>query len=135
MHSISDLEGWMYDANELLSANRISLDGSRYTAPCLETGVSSRQEYANQFLLDSCFHAMVWRWFNLEMAQAELLGLVSRQVTAGPDAGMIPHCTYWHGGGQWLWNSPRKSNTALMSRRRLSMSQPGVGGSFAVTVC
>src|SRR3954471_16607541 len=104
MQRLRDLDGWMKQARDLLSENLIRIDGYRYTAPSLDTQDFGRKDYANQFLWDSCFHAIVWRWVDPDMAQAELLSLLSRQVTDGPDRGMIPHCNYWRGGAEWLWN-------------------------------
>src|SRR3954466_9072745 len=110
MQRVLDLDSWMQKAHELLSGNVMSIDGYRYTAPSLDTGDFGRKDYANQFLWDSCFHAMVWRWLDPEMAQAELLSLVSRQVVEGSDTGMIPHCNYWRGGAEWLWNHTDRSS-------------------------
>jgi glycogen debranching enzyme len=110
VQSVTNLDGWMQKARDLLSGNVISIDVHRYTAPSLDTGDFGRKDYANQFMWDSCFHAIVWRWLDPEMAQSELLALVSRQVTDGPDAGMIPHCNYWRGGAEWLWNHTDRSS-------------------------
>lgn len=94
---------------DVLAGNRVVVDGYRYTAPSLDTGDFGRKDYDNQFMWDSCFHAIAWRWVDPAMAQDELLSLVSRQVTEGPDTGMIPHCNYWHGGGTWLWSQDDRS--------------------------
>jgi glycogen debranching enzyme len=110
MRRLVDLDIWLPKAAELLARNRITVDGHRYTAPSLDTGDFGRKDYANQFMWDSCFHAIIWRWIDPEMAQDELLSLTSRQVTVGPDAGMIPHCNYWRGGGDWLWRQPDRSS-------------------------
>lgn len=106
---MSALDGWIQRAAALLEGNRIVVDGHRYTAPSLDTADFGRKDYANQFLWDSCFHAITWRWIDPVMAQDELLALVARQVQDGPDAGMIPHCNYWRGGGEWLWNHDERS--------------------------
>ncbi len=103
------LDLWMQKVSELLSGNRVEVDGHRYTAPSLDTGDFGRKDYANQFMWDSCFHAIAWRWIDPAMAQDELLSLVSRQVKEGDDAGMIPHCNYWRGGGSWLWGQDERS--------------------------
>jgi len=110
MQGLVDLDIWLPKAADLLSGNRITVDGHRYTAPSLDTGDFGRKDYANQFMWDSCFHAIVWRWIDPVMAQDELLSLVSRQVMDGPDAGMIPHCNYWRGGGDWLWSQADRSS-------------------------
>lgn len=106
----SHLEPWLHKVSDLLSGNRITVDGYRYTAPSLDTGDFGRKDYANQFMWDSCFHAIAWRWIDPVMAQDELLSLVSRQVKNGVDAGMIPHCNYWRGGGSWLWGQDDRSS-------------------------
>lgn len=105
-----DRAPWLQKISDLLSGNRITVDGYRYTAPSLDTGDFGRKDYANQFMWDSCFHAIAWRWVDPAMAQDELLSLVSRQVTEGADAGMIPHCNYWRGGGAWLWGQDERSS-------------------------
>lgn len=100
---------WLEKIGILLAGNRVTVDGYRYTAPSLDTGDFGRKDYANQFMWDSCFHAIAWRWVDPAMAQDELRALVSRQVTKGDDAGMIPHCNYWRGGGSWLWGQDDRS--------------------------
>ncbi len=102
-------DDWKQAVEKLLSGNRIEVDGYRYTAPSLDTGDFGRKDYANQFMWDSCFHAIAWRWIDPVMAQDELLSLVSRQVQDGADAGMIPHCNYWRGGGAYLWGQDERS--------------------------
>lgn len=88
-------------AADLLASNRQEVDGHRYTAPA--SGAGTPGVYANQALWDSCFHAIIWRWLDPDMARDELLSLVSRQVSSGPDAGMIPHMNYWRGGARHHW--------------------------------
>jgi alpha,alpha-trehalase len=110
MSGLWDRNGWLQQARDLLTGNLITVDGHRYTAPSLDTVDFGRRDYANQFLWDSCFHAIAWRWIDPQMAQDELLSLVSRQVTDGPDAGMIPHCNYWRGGADWLWRQAGRSS-------------------------
>jgi hypothetical protein len=106
----ADLDLWLQKAADLLEGNRIHMDGHSYTAPSLDTVDFGRKDYANQYLWDSCFHAIIWRWIDPQKAQAELLSLVSRQVEEGPDAGMIPHCNYWRNEGGWLWSQPERSS-------------------------
>jgi glycogen debranching enzyme len=61
----------------------------RYTCPAREKGT-----YLPQWLWDSCFHAMAYRWFDPGMAWEELQSLFVRQFDEGPDAGMVPHMSY-----------------------------------------
>ena len=110
MQQFPDLGLWLQKAAALLEGNRITIDGHSYTAPSLDTVDFGRKDYANQYLWDSCFHAVIWRWIDPRKAQAELLSLVSRQVEEGPDAGMIPHCNYWRNEGAWLWSQPERSS-------------------------
>jgi alpha,alpha-trehalase len=104
------LDTWLQKAAVLLESNRIHFDGHSYTAPSLDTLDFGRKDYANQYLWDSCFHAIIWRLIDPRKAQSELLSLVSRQVEQGPDAGMIPHCNYWRNEGAWLWSQPERSS-------------------------
>lgn len=110
MQQFLNLDHWLQKAAALLESNRIEIDGHSYTAPSLDTLDFGRKDYANQYLWDSCFHAIIWRWIDPQKAQAELLSLISRQVEDGPDAGMIPHCNYWRNGGGWLWSQPERSS-------------------------
>jgi glycogen debranching enzyme len=110
MQESSTLDGWLQKAAVLLESNRIHFDGHSYTAPSLDTLDFGRKDYANQYLWDSCFHAIIWRLIDPQKAQAELLSLVSRQVQHGPDSGMIPHCNYWRDEGAWLWSQPERSS-------------------------
>jgi glycogen debranching enzyme len=110
LQPFTDFDSWVQRAAVLLESNRIYMDGYSYTAPSLDTIDFGRKDYANQYLWDSCFHAMIWRWIDPQKAQMELLSLVSRQVEEGPDAGMIPHCNYWRNGGGWLWSQPERSS-------------------------
>jgi len=61
----------------------------RYTCPAKERGT-----YLPQWLWDSCFHAMTYRWFDPEMAWEELLSLLVHQVSEGDDIGMVPHMSH-----------------------------------------
>ena len=110
LQQFNKLNAWLGKAGALLESNRIYFDGHSYTAPSLDTVDFGRKDYANQYLWDSCFHAVIWRWIDQQKAQAELLSLVSRQVEQGADAGMIPHCNYWRNGGGWLWSQPERSS-------------------------
>jgi alpha,alpha-trehalase len=110
LQQFSDLDIWLQKAADLLASNRIYMDGHSYTGPSLDTTDFGRKDYANQFLWDSCFHAIIWRWIDPQKAQEELLSLASRQVQEGPDAGMIPHCNYWRNDADWLWGQPERSS-------------------------
>lgn len=87
---------WKKALVELLASNQVTVAGHRYTRPAPST-------YEHQWLWDSCFHAIAYRWIDPEMAWSELLSVTSHQVKEGADAGMIPHMVYWGGGGQELW--------------------------------
>jgi alpha,alpha-trehalase len=104
MEKISEAEwlDWKTSLAALMASNRVVSGGQRYTRPAPST-------YEHQWLWDSCFHAMGCRWLDPEMARDELLSVVAHQFTEGPDAGMVPHMTYWAGGGQELWQFPDRS--------------------------
>ena len=89
-------EQWVKACAAVLHGNQIESRGYRYTRPAPKV-------YEYQWLWDSCFHAITYRWFDLSMAQDELLSLCAGQLVDGPDAGMIPHMIYWQGGGEALW--------------------------------
>ncbi len=71
-------------ARVLLEKNSSNGSNYFYTRPSPET-------YFHQWLWDSCFHAIVWLYFNPENAKKELLSVVQKQF----DNGMIPHMSYW----------------------------------------
>lgn len=110
LQQFTELDVWLQKAADLLASNRIHIAGHSYTGPSLDTADFGRKDYANQFLWDSCFHAIIWRWIDPQKAQEELLSLASRQVKDGPDEGMIPHCNYWRNDASWLWNQPERSS-------------------------
>ncbi|HQV28379.1 MAG TPA: trehalase family glycosidase [Thermoflexales bacterium] len=91
---------------DLLRKNRVhsTMNGQpfRYTRPAPST-------YEQQWLWDSCFHAIALRWLDPAMAWDELRAVVAHAIPDGPDAGMLPHMTYWDGGGEALWNHPNRS--------------------------
>ncbi len=101
MDNVTDLNGSDLKPAlaQLLTSNQVSSRGHRYTRPAPST-------YEHQWLWDSCFHAIGYRWIDPHMARAELLSVTAYAIASGPDAGMIPHMTYWAGGGQELWLSP-----------------------------
>lgn len=100
--STYDRDYWLKRSRALLEANRVEVRGHRYTRPAPST-------YEHQWLWDSCFHAIILRHFDLEMAHDELLSVIAHQVKDGSDAGMIPHMTYWNGGGAELWGRDDRS--------------------------
>jgi glycogen debranching enzyme len=97
-----NLETWMEKCRTILEGNQISSQGYRYTRPAPHV-------YEQQWLWDSCFHAIAYRWFDVEYAKDELLSVVAKQVKSGADAGMIPHMNYWSGGGKELWGVEDRS--------------------------
>ncbi len=68
----------------LMLKNRRTFGPYQYTVP-------STDSYPYQWLWDSCFHAIILLYFNIEDAKKELLSLVSHQF----ENGMIPHMIYW----------------------------------------
>lgn len=105
MKTLSEVEWSELKASvrDLLVSNQVTSGGYRYTRPAPST-------YEHQWLWDSCFHAVGYRWIDLDMARDELLSVASHQLESGPDAGMIPHMIYWTGGGQALWPYPDRSS-------------------------
>ncbi len=93
-------------AEALLRQNRVTPTWNgrtyRYTRPAPST-------YEQQWLWDSCFHAIALRWLDPAMAWDELDAVVAHAYTEGPDAGMLPHMTYWDGGAEALWGNPTRS--------------------------
>lgn len=95
-------QAWIEKCQTLLKGNQIETHGFRYTRPAPHV-------YEYQWLWDSCFHAMTYRWFDVDMAQDELLSVIAKQVTSGADAGIIPHMNYWQPDGEPLWGNPERS--------------------------
>lgn len=86
---------------QLLESNRVECGDYRYTRPAPGT-------YEHQWLWDSCFHSLIWRHFDPEMAWDELAALLHhRGVDTG---GMIPHMVYWKGGGLEYFGRDEVSN-------------------------
>lgn len=96
---------WLDRVQKLLSKNIMEGEGFRYTKPASPPP----PEYEEQALWDSCFHAIIWRWIDPQMARDELLTVTAHQLAGGADAGMIPHFSYWKGSAQTLWNNPHTS--------------------------
>jgi glycogen debranching enzyme len=88
------MDQWISDCQRVLKSNLpdrgiLAKLPFRYTCPAKEKGT-----YLPQWLWDSCFHAIVYRWFDPKMAWDELQSLLVHQVITGDDAGMIPHMAY-----------------------------------------
>ncbi|MBE3575716.1 MAG: hypothetical protein IMW99_09765 [Firmicutes bacterium] len=88
---------------ESYTRNRAHSGAYRFTLP-------SRGKYNQQFLWDSCFHAMVNTYLDPAYARDELRAVLAHQVSEGPEAGMVPHMNYWDGRGQLLWLTPFRSD-------------------------
>ncbi len=90
-------------ARDVLRQNLVvTADGHRYTRPAPMT-------YEQQWLWDSCFHAVVNTHLDPSLAQDEIEALLAHQLTDGPDEGMVPHMTYWDGLGATLWGHEDRS--------------------------
>lgn len=99
----SSLDQWKTRCHSVLQRNQIVLgNGLRYTRP-------APMIYEQQWLWDSCFHAIVWRWLDATCAWQELRCATAKQLQTGADAGMIPHMNYWDGRGTALWNTAERS--------------------------
>ncbi len=85
----------------------------RYTCPAREKGT-----YLPQWLWDSCFHAIVYRWFDPDMGWEELQSLLVHQLAEGPDAGMVPHMAYL------AENDATTAQTLFGERDRSTITQP-----------
>jgi glycogen debranching enzyme len=86
---------------QLLDSNRVESGGYRYTRPAPGT-------YEHQWLWDSCFHSLIWRHFDPDMAWDELAALLYHRGT--DTDGMIPHMVYWSGGGLEYFGRDEVSN-------------------------
>lgn len=93
---------WQKKVQALLESNQIQVGRYRFTRP-------APMVYEHQWLWDSAFHAIIYRWFDPAMARDELLSDVAHQLTSGDDEGMIPHMSYWRGGGTELWGNESHS--------------------------
>ena len=67
-------------ARLILEGNLVSNEEYFYTCPSTGT-------YQHQWLWDSCFHAIIWTYFDPENAKKELFSLVKKQY----ENGMLPH--------------------------------------------
>lgn len=89
-----DLNQWISACTRVLKSNMpddkiLEKLQFRYTCPAKEKGT-----YLPQWLWDSCFHAITYRWLDPKMAWEELQSLIVHQVKSGDDEGMIPHMAY-----------------------------------------
>lgn len=92
---IDNWEQWKTRCRRVLEANLPDRDvlgrlNYRYTCPAKEKG-----HYLPQWLWDSCFHALTYRWFEPDMAWDELQSLFVHQVFEGDDKGMVPHMAHF----------------------------------------
>ncbi len=71
-------------AYEVLNGNIVQNGDYFYSCP-------SQGTYQHQWLWDSCFHAIIWTYYNLENAKRELQTLLKKQF----ENGLIPHMAYW----------------------------------------
>lgn len=69
---------------DLMHRNRRHSGKYSYTVP-------SPNSYPFQWSWDSCFHAIILSYFDIQAAKQELLSLASKQF----ENGMIPHIIYW----------------------------------------
>lgn len=99
---MQSFEWWVDRCRQLLAGNQVQNGRFRYTRPAPHV-------YEYQWLWDSCFHAITYRWFDIQMAQDELLSMIAKQIQTGPDAGMIPHMNYWQPDGMTLWGQAERS--------------------------
>lgn len=113
-----DWEEWKGDCAHVLEGNRPERDtlnklAYRYTCPAREKG-----HYLPQWLWDSCFHALVYRWFDAGMAWEELQSLLVHQVAEGDDAGMVPHMAHFEA------NQDAADQRLFRHRDRSMLTQP-----------
>ncbi|OGG53522.1 hypothetical protein A2764_02705 [Candidatus Kaiserbacteria bacterium RIFCSPHIGHO2_01_FULL_55_79] len=72
------------EAAALMRRNRRTAQGHTFTVP-------AGGMYPNQWLWDSCFHAIILSHIEPDMAKAELRALFARQLPNG----MVPHMIFW----------------------------------------
>lgn len=86
-----------------LMANNSREEGSNlYTVPSPIT-------YPYQWLWDSCFHSIIYSYFDLKKAKDEIHSLLSKQFPNG----MVPHMIYWKRGPviDIDWGSGKETST------------------------
>ncbi len=92
---IDHWEQWRSRCAQVLEGNLLDKEvleklQYRYTCPAKEKG-----HYLPQWLWDSCFHAIIYRWLDPDMGWEELQSLLVHQVTEGDDTGMVPHMAHF----------------------------------------
>lgn len=105
LHDINERE-WVQNVRQLLQQSRAQKGAYRYTQP--HPGAVGLQAPFN-----SALHAMIYRWFDGEMASDELKSATAKQIQDGFDAGMIPHHTYWQ-ENETRWSQPDRSDIATI---------------------
>jgi len=109
---------------ELMTQNQMRWDGYRYTRPAPTT-------YEQQWLWDSCFHAVINIHLDPTMAKDELKSLLYHRGVELD--GMIPHMVYWNGGGDELWGKEYVSaitQPPLLARAALEIHEKTWDDSF-----
>jgi len=104
----------------LMERNRRVTDTSQFTVP-------SGGLYPFQWFWDSCFHAIVLSYFDLESAKNELRAVISRPLPSG----MLPHMIYWTPAGATRPNWGRESrgqdiDSSWQTPGSSSLTQPPV---------
>ncbi len=123
----------MHDTDQILTQARTVLHGNLvqneeyfYTCPSVGT-------YQHQWLWDSCFHAIVWSYFDPGIAQRELLCVIKKQF----DNGLLPHMAYWKKAtgliprlGDWLFRRlwPEKDRSCITQPPLIAQAVASVYG-------
>lgn len=106
---------------DLMAGNRVVVGRHRYTRPAPSV-------YEQQWLWDSCFHAIILSHFDPDMAADELRSLLWH---AGVETGgLLPHMIDWQGGSAALWGNPFVSfltQPPLPAEAVLCLYRRGVG--------
>ena len=86
---ISDLNKLKLKAEKILKKNTRTgfKDGKKYTFTVPALGC-----YPFQWFWDSCFHAIIWTYFDIERAKEELRALFAWQS----EDGFMPHVIFWN---------------------------------------
>src|SRR5215216_1038252 len=95
---INDRE-WVQKVAAMMKLSRVQVGKYRFTMPHPNAN-------GQQHIFSSALHAIIYRWFDGDMAADELRSAVSHQIEDGPNAGMIPYITYWRGDGDDQWRQP-----------------------------
>ncbi len=114
----------MAAVSALMAGNRVVVGNHRYTRPAPSV-------YEQQWLWDSCFHAVILSHLDLTMAMDELRSLLWH---AGVDTGgLLPHMIDWQGGSSELWGNPFVSfltQPPLLAEAVLCLYRRGAGRDF-----